>query len=261
MNVLADGWTLAQRKLLQLRHTPGVLAAMLITPAVFVVVFGFAFGSAIHVPGVPDYREYMMPGLFVLVTGTALSSSMVDVATDQACAVVKRLRSLPMNQVSVPLGQSGAEGIVGVYGLAVFMVYGLVVGWRPHNGLGQTLAGVGLLLLFQYTMVWVGAYLGLVVRSARTAATLAPLMVPLTLASTAFVPTDRMPAWLRVICEWNPLSAIATAVRSLFGNPGAPGVGASWPLTHPVTATLLWTGVLSAIFVPLSARRFTRAGL
>jgi ABC-2 type transport system permease protein len=50
-----------------------------------------------------------------------------------------------------------------------------------------------------------------------------------------------MPVWLRAICEWNPLSA--------------------WPLTHPVTASLLWVGLLLAIFVPLSARRFARAGL
>lgn len=261
MNVLADGWTLAQRKLLQLRHEPGTLLTMLMMPTVFVVLFGFVFGSAIGIPGASNYREYRMPGLFVMTTGTALSSSMVDVAMDQARGVTERLRSLPTNRVSVPLGQSSAEGIVGAYGLAVLMVYGLVVGWRPHNGLGPTLAGVGLLLLFRYTMAWVGTYLGLVVRSAQTAANLAPLTLPLTMVSNAFVPTDRMPVWLRVICEWNPLSATATAARSLFGNPGAPGPDAAWPLTHPVTATLLWAGLLLAIFVPLSARRFARAGL
>ncbi|MGW2524613.1 ABC transporter permease [Streptomyces sp. NPDC001617] len=261
MNLLADGWILTQRQLLRLRHEPGTLLTMLVMPTVFVVLFGFVFGSATGVPGTSNYREYMMPGVFVTTAGTALSTAMVEVATDQTRGVMDRLRSLPTHRLSVPLGQSGAEGIVGAYGLAVLMVYGLVVGWRPHNGVLSTLAGIGLLLLFRYTLAWVGTYLGLVVRSARTAAGLAPLTLPLTMVSNAFVPTDRMPAWPRVICEWNPLSSTATAARKLFGNPGAPGPDAAWPLTHPVTASLLWAGLLLVIFVPLSARRFARAGL
>ena len=261
MNVFIDGWALTQRNLLRLRHEPGTLLTILLMPTVFVVLFGFVFGSAIGVPGSSNYREYMMPGMFVLATGTALSSAMVDVAVDQARGVMDRLRSLPTNRVSVPLGQSGAEGVIGAYGLAVLMVYGLIVGWRPHNGFGQTLAGIGLLLMFRYTLAWVGTYLGLAIRSASTAANLAPLTLPLTMVSNAFVPTDGMPVWLRAICEWNPLSALATATRSLFGNPGTPGPDAAWPLTHPVTASLLWAGLLLAIFVPLSARRFARAGL
>ncbi|WP_426366729.1 ABC transporter permease [Streptomyces sp. E-08] len=261
MNLLADGWTLTRRRLFRLRHEPGTLLTMLMMPTVFVVLFGFVFGGAIGVPGTSNYREFMMPGLFVVTTGTALSTAMVEVATDQARGVMERLRSLPTHRVSVPLGQSGAEGILGAYGLAVLMVCGLVVGWRPRNGVLPALAGIGLLLLFRYTLAWVGTYLGLMVRSARTAARLAPFALAPALVSNALVPTDRMPAILRAVCEWNPLSSAAAAVRELFGNPGAPGPDAAWPLTHPVTASLLWAGLLLLIFVPLSARSFARAGL
>ena len=128
MNVFIDGWTLTQRNLLRLRHEPGTLLTIMLMPTVFVVLFGFVFGSAIGIPGSSNYREYMMVGMFVLGTGTALSSAMVDVAMDQARGVMDRLRSLPTNRVSVPLGQSGAEGVIGVYGLVVLMVYGLIVG-------------------------------------------------------------------------------------------------------------------------------------
>ncbi|MEV7442697.1 ABC transporter permease [Streptomyces sp. NPDC091204] len=261
MNVLVDGWTLTHRKLLRLRHEPGTLLTILLMPTVFVVLFGFVFGSAIGIPGSGNYREYMMPGMFVLGTGTALSSAMVDVAMDQSRGVMDRLRSMPTHRVSVPLGQSGAEALIGAYGLVVMMVYGLIVGWRAHNGIAKATAAIGLLLLLRYTLAWVGTYLGLAIRNASTAASLAPLTLPLTMVSNAFVPTDGMPTWLRVICEWNPLSALATATRTLFGNPGTPGPDAAWPLTHPVTATLLWAAALLLIFVPLSARRFAKAGL
>jgi ABC-2 type transport system permease protein len=261
MNTVIDGWTLTHRNLLRLRHEPGTVLTILLMPTVFVVLFGFVFGSAIGIPGSSNYREYMMPGMFVLGTGTALSSAMVDVAMDQARGVMDRLRSLPTNRVAMPLGQSGAEGLIGVYGLVVLMAYGLIVGWRPHDGLGKAAAALGLLLLFRYTLAWVGTYLGLAIRSASTAANLAPLTLPLTMVSNAFVPTGGMPTWLRTVCEWNPLSALATATRTLFGNPGVPEHGAAWPLLHPVLSSLLWAGVLLAVFVPLSARRFARAGL
>lgn len=260
MILLADGWTLTLRKLLQLRHQPGTLIAMLIMPMVFVVLFGFVFGSAIAVPGGGNYREYLLPGLFVMTTVTAISTAMLAVATDQGRGVTDRLRSMPTNRAAVPIGQTSADGLTGLFGLAVMLACGLAVGWRAHNGIGQTLAGIGLLLLFRYTMSWIGTYLGLVI-PLPTADSLAPLTFPIAMLSNAFVPTAGMPAWLRLICDWNPISATVAACRSLFGNPGVPGPDAAWPLAHPVTATLLWLGLLLLIFVPLSVRRFARAGL
>ncbi|WP_330466675.1 ABC transporter permease [Streptomyces longwoodensis] len=261
MIVLADGLTLVERKLLHLRHQPGTLVAMLVMPAVMVVLFGFVFGSAIKVPGGGSYREYLMPGLFVMTGMFALSSAMVDVATDQGRGVTDRLRSMPTARAAVPVGQTGADTVTGLFGLLILLTSGLAFGWRAHHGLGHALGALGVLLLFRYTMSWVGTYLGLIMPSAQTADALAPLTLPLSMLSNAFVPTDGMPGWLRVVCEGNPLSAAVAACRSLFGNPGATAAGGSWPLTHPLAATLLWSAFLLALFVPLSVRRFTRAGL
>jgi ABC-2 type transport system permease protein len=68
--------------------------------------------------------------------------------------------------------------------------------------------------------------------------------------SNVFVPTSGMPGWLRAIADWNPVSAATAACRSLFG---APTVGGSWPLAHPVVATVGWCALLIAVFVPLTA--------
>jgi ABC-2 type transport system permease protein len=76
--------------------------------------------------------------------------------------------------------------------------------------------------------------------------------------SNVFVPTSGMPAWLRAIADWNPVSALAAAMRDLFGNPTAPANGA-WPLLHPVVASACWVALLLLIFVPLCAARYARA--
>ncbi|HVX43499.1 MAG TPA: hypothetical protein VHC49_06425 [Mycobacteriales bacterium] len=68
-----------------------------------------------------------------------------------------------------------------------------------------------------------------------------------------------MPAWLRVICDWNPVSAVAASCRELFGNPGTDIGHHALPLDHPVLATVIWSAGLLLIFAPLSARSFLRA--
>jgi ABC-2 type transport system permease protein len=88
-----------------------------------------------------------------------------------------------------------------------------------------------------------------------------PLAFPITMISNSFVPTGGMPAWLRTVADWNPLSALVAACRELFGNPaGSLARPAAWPLQHPVPATVGWSLLLLAVFVPLATRRYQTAG-
>ena len=76
------------------------------------------------------------------------------------------------------------------------------------------------------------------------------------MVSNVFVPTAGLPAWLRTIADCNPISALAAATRQLLGNPTGPA--GAWPLAHPVTASLAWTALLLAVFVPLATARYAR---
>jgi hypothetical protein len=75
----------------------------------------------------------------------------------------------------------------------------------------------------------------LVLRSEQAAGQASILIFPVTMLSNVYVPTSGMPTWLRAIADWNPVSALAAAIRDLFGNPGAPTNG-TWQLEHPVPA-------------------------
>jgi ABC-2 type transport system permease protein len=61
---------------------------------------------------------------------------------------------------------------------------------------------------------------------------------------------------VRTIAEWNPISAVTTASRKLFGNPDPSTLIHVWPMQHPVAATLLWSAVLLAVFAPLAIRLY-----
>ncbi|WP_242910498.1 ABC transporter permease [Actinomadura terrae] len=257
---LADGLTLVGREVSRIRQEPGELVAALVFPAVMVVLFGYVFGSAISVPGGGNYREYLMPGLFAMVTFTTTVAVTLRVATDASRGVMDRFRSMPMARSAVPFGHTGAEILSGVLGLAIMTAAGVLVGWRAHRGVLPTAEAFLLLALMRYALAWAGCYLGLVVRNEQTADQLLPLVFPVTMLSNAFVPTGGMPAVLQTIADWNPVSALTAACRQLFGNPGAPAGDLPWPLAHPVAASVLWSVALLAVFMPLSVRTYRRRG-
>ncbi len=252
---LLDGWTIVRRDLAQLRYTPTELAAELIFPAVMVILFGYIFGSAIAAPG-GNYREYLIPGLFAFSQVTAIGITALAMADDHARGVMDRFRSMAISRSAVPFGRTGAGVFTGVLNLTVLTVCGLAVGWRIDNGAADAVAAFGLLLLMRYAFSWLGVYLGLLVRNPTTADALVPLSFPIAMVSNAFVPTDGMPTWLRDIADWNPISCLVAACRQLFGNPDVVAHDSTWALQHPIAATLVWSVVLLAVFIPLATRRY-----
>ncbi|HZE33000.1 MAG TPA: ABC transporter permease [Actinoallomurus sp.] len=253
---LLDGTTVVWRNLAQLKSQPGELIGALVFPAIMIVLFGYVFGSAIRVPGGGNYREYLLPGLFAMTALTSLMGTMMAVATDASKGVMDRFRSMPMARSAVPFGQVGADIIIGVVGMVILVGCGLAVGWRVHHGILSALAAFGLLILLRYALSWAGVFFGLLVKNEETADQLVPLIFPFSMLSNSFVPTAGMPAWLRAISEWNPVSAVVAACRGLFGNPGAPAGHVALPLQHPVIASLVWSAALLVIFVPLAVHRY-----
>ena len=257
IGAVTDGAAAAERQLTRLRHDPGVIALTLGAPVVLVIIFGYIFGSAIEVPGGVNYREFLVPGLFA-TTAANILPSMVAMARDSSRGVVDRFRSLPIARMAVPLGQAAATTIYGLGSFVLMGVCGLAVGWRIERGAAYAIGALALVAAFQFAATWVGMYLGLVIGNEEGAGQASILVFPVTMLSNVFVPTSGMPTWLRTIADWNPVSALAAAMRYLFGNPTAPANGA-WPLLHPVLASVCWVALLLVIFVPLCAARYARA--
>ena len=62
------------------------------------------------------------------------------------------------------------------------------------------------------------------------------VIFPLAFVSNAMVPTQHMPGWLRVVADWNPVSAVTAGARHLWGNPNPSATINAWPMQHPVLA-------------------------
>lgn len=252
--VLRDTWTITRRDLEHWVAQPAPIVISLLFPVMTVLMFGYLFGGALSVPGGGSYREFLLPGMFTLTMVFGIEMTMVAVVTDAQRGITDRFRSLPMASSAVLLGRSGADMLNAVAGLAVMIGCGLAVGWRAREGLTPALAAIGLLLLLRFALIWVGVYLGLVIKGPEAVTGAQILVWPLGFLSNAFVAPSTMPGWLGAIGEWNPLSATVSATRALFGNPGL--TGGSWAAEHALALAVAWPVLLIAVFLPLSVRRF-----
>jgi ABC-2 type transport system permease protein len=251
---------LAERSLRHIPRVPEKLADATIMPIVFIFTFAYVFGSAISVPGGGSYHEYLIGGMFAQGAFQPLQGLAVGVAEDMRTGLVDRLRVLPIGRAAFLTGRNLADLAERILGSVVFILLGLVVGWRVHTGVGDFLAAFGLIQLFAFACSWLGTWVGLKVRSGEGAQQLLFMFVfPLMFVSGTFVPIGGMPDVLRVLAEWNPLTAAATACRQLFGNPTG-AVPDVWPLNHPVITTLLWCVAITAVFMPLAIRRYRMIG-
>jgi ABC-type multidrug transport system permease subunit len=85
--------------------------------------------------------------------------------------------------------------------------------------------------------------------------------LPMVFVSNTFVATQDMPHWLEVVANWNPVSAVASACRDLFGNPNPSSHISAWPMQLPELAALAWSVGLIAIFAPLAVSLYRRKTL
>jgi ABC-2 type transport system permease protein len=256
---VSDSLALTRRNLTHVRHVPEKLIDVTLQPLMFVLLFAYVFGGAIDVSG-GSYHEYLMGGIIVQTLTFAIMGTSVGLADDMGKGVIDRFRSLPMARSAVLAGRTLADMIANLLALAMLVVAGLIVGWGVHDGIASATAGFALVLLFSYAMTWAGVLLGLLVRTPDAAQGFVFVVIfPLTFLANTFVSTQDLPSGLREVAEWNPISAVAAAVRDLFGNPTGLPADAAWPLEHAIPVALAWSVAILAVCVPLALRRYRRA--
>jgi ABC-2 type transport system permease protein len=254
-----DTWVLCKRSIARIRREPEQLMDVTLQPVIFVLLFSYVFGSAIGLPGGGSYHQYLISGMFGMTMAGSAPGTAVGLCADMTTGLIDRFRSLPISRAAVLAGRTISDLITQVLGIAVLVATGLAIGWRAENGLGNALIAIALAALFAFAMTWVGACAGMVMRNPEAAQAAGFIFfLPLAFCSNAFVPTQGMPTVLRDFANWNPMSAISTSCRTLFGGPNPAATVAAWPMQHPELAVILWSVGLIAVFAPLAVQLYRR---
>jgi ABC transporter DrrB family efflux protein len=243
---VGDSVAIAGRHLLHLRQTPSLLGLTIAQPALFVVLFTYGFGGAIHPPGVRHYIDYLLPGIVVLAVAFASSQTGTAFAEDTVTGITDRLRTLPIARSTIFVGRSLPDTARNLVVVVLMASLGTAAGFRFHAGPVDALLAVGLVLALGLAFSWLSALIGLSVRTPETAQVATLLMViPLSFTSSMFVPVATMPAWLRLFARFNPVTRCVDAVRGLTLNTG----------TATLAPAVIWIGALLICAIPATLAR------
>ncbi|MBA3728910.1 MAG: ABC transporter permease [Actinobacteria bacterium] len=256
---LAAGAVVAKRNLIKIKRLPEVLIWTTMSPIMFVVLFAYVFGNSIQIGGGVSYREFLIAGVFVQTVIFGSTFTGAGLADDMTKGIIDRFRSLPMARSAVLVGRTGSDILYNSISIFVMTLAGLIVGWRIRTSPLEAIGGFLLLLLFSYAVSWIMAYVGLKVSSVEVVQNASFMFIfPITFIANTFVNQDSLPGPLRVFAEWNPVSSVAQAVREAFGNTGGLPEPDVWSLANPIPYTIIWVGIILAIFVPLSVRQYKK---
>ncbi len=258
-----DTLAMAQRNLLHITRVPQLLVFTFIQPVMFVLLFRYVFGGAIPIPGL-SYVNYLMPGIFGQTVMFGAANTAVGLADDLGTGIIERFRSLPMARLAVLSGRTLADLARSCVVVAVMLLVGFAVGFRPDGSVLNIAAGIVIVLGFAFGLSWLFANVGLRAPNAEAAQAVAfPIMFPLTFASSAFVPVNTMPGWLQGFAAHQPVTVVINAARSLMLGPEATaqlreaGVFTTSGTSYVIQA-FAWIAVIVGIAAPLAVRRYRR---
>ncbi|MDQ2849611.1 ABC transporter permease [Dermatophilaceae bacterium Sec6.4] len=268
---ISDGLTIARRNLIRIKRVPDLIIFTTLQPIMFVLLFGFIFGSLAGPGNASGYREFLIAGIFAqtIIFGATITG--FGMAEDMQKGVIDRFRTLPMHPGAVLFGRTISDVLNNVIVLVVMSLTGLVIGWRIRTNVFDAAWGFALMLLFAYAVSWLFAYVGLKVRAPETVNNASFMVIfPLTFIANTFTSAQSLPGPLKLIAGWNPVSTITQSARQHFGNLFAlkvadtpaeqlKAIRYTWALQHPDIYTLIWVVALLAIFVPLSTATYKKA--
>ncbi|GAA3026042.1 MULTISPECIES: ABC transporter permease [Streptosporangium] len=244
---LQQTMTLAWRSLVQIKHNPWELLDLSIQPIMFLLLFTYVFGGAIS-GSTGDYLQFALPGLLVQNALFYTLSTAIGLNTDITKGVFDRLRSLPIARTAPLSGRIIADTVKQVWAFALLIGFGMVLGFRVTTSVFGLLGALALLVVVALAMSWMAVLIGLKASNPEKVQMISfSTMMPLTFTSSALVPSDTFPSWLKTWSDINPVTHLADAIRGLLigGDVGS-----------ATLFSLLWAVAFAVVFAPLAIRAF-----
>ncbi|WP_284742448.1 ABC transporter permease [Amycolatopsis sp. RTGN1] len=224
---------------------PKLLFLGLFQPVVLFLLFSQVFAGVGAVPGVArfaGYLNFLLPATIVNIALTTAMGAGFGLLSDTYTGFTGRLRTMPVARMSLLVARSLADAIRLALQLVVILVIAwLVLGFRPGDGWGLAAA-----VIFTVAVGWALSWLFLAIAAwhprleAMQAVTFI-VMFPLMFTSSAYMPVETMPGWLRVVAKVNPVTYAVDTTRALaLGVPAGAAPAIAAVLAAAVAGVSAW---------------------
>lgn len=247
--LVSDTWLMTKRSITHIIRSLDQVMSLILFPIMFMLLNRYVLGGAIDTGSV-SYVNYLFAGILVQTLAFGANYTTINLAVDMKEGIVDRFKSLPMASSALLVGHIIADLFRNVISGVIILLIGFLVGFRPNADFIEWLLVFGLAMLFTLAISSLSAIMGLLVKSLEAAQWIGFVVIfPLTFISSAFVPTDTMPAGLEAFAENQPVSLVINAMRSWLV--GTPMGNADW-------MAALWCIGIIAVCLPVATYLFRR---
>ena len=243
-----DTGALLGRSLRHVSRSPDTIITTAIMPIAMMLLFVYVFGGAIET-GTDEYVNYLLPGILLITIASGISYTAYRLFLDMKGGIVERFQSMPIARSSVLWAHVLTSLVANLISVAVVVVVALLIGFRSGASGLAWLAVAGILALFTLGLTWLAVIPGLTASSVEGASAFSYPLIFLPFISSAFVPTDSMPAPVRAFAEHQPVTSIVNTIRELF---------AGQPLGSDLWVALAWCVGLLAVAYALAMSTYHR---
>ncbi|MCD1294975.1 multidrug ABC transporter permease [Methanocella sp. CWC-04] len=185
----------------------------LITPTAWLIFVGLTLPAKFT----NDYLNFIAPGILVM---TVLFSSLqggIFLSFDKVLGYLNKFLALPSPRESILFGKVLFIITRSLLQVTIIFTIALLLGAVVNTGMaGMAAIYIGL-FLFGCLISSFAITIAILAEDFETYSAINGLIsMPLFFASTALMPLDTMPGWLRVLASINPVSHIINAIRALF---------------------------------------------
>jgi len=255
MALAYETFLLGRRALMRFIRVPGNWLSTLFFPLIQLLIFSQLFKDIIQLPGFEEssYLAYLAPGQIVFAVFLGVSWAGINLLMDYHNGFLDKLRVTPIHRISILFGEMVPLFFTCAVMGGVILATSLVLGASIVTGILGVLGILALSGLF--AIAWAGTSFvpALLTKNEQAAGTLSLLFFPLAFMSTAFVPAERMPEWLQVVNDWNPISYVIEAMRGLMSTGFDPA------LMGKALVALAILGIVTQLATVWAFRRLTTA--
>ena len=212
---LSDTAVLTGRSLRHISRSLDTIITTAVMPIAIMLLFVFVFGGAIDTGSIP-YVDYLLPGILLITIASGVSYTAYRLFLDLQGGIFERFQYMPIARSGVLWAHVLTSLAANLVSLVLVVGVALLMGFRSGAGLLAWLAVVAILILFTLALTWIAVIAGLSAKSVDGASAFSYPLILLPFISSAFVPTESMPAPVAAFAENQPVTSIVNAIRALL---------------------------------------------
>jgi len=171
--------------------------------------------------GTTSYISFMAVGMIAFTALFTTMFSGMSVVWDRRLGFLNKVLSTPVSRAVIILSKVFSATLRSMFQASIILLIAIPLGFK----VGLAFTPLSILGIYAFLfLICVGLsslFIAINIRSTRIETPMAVmnlLNLPLTFASSAFFPIDRMPPWLQAVANINPLSYTINGMRQLLIN-------------------------------------------